>query len=158
MSARSVTPAAAAPTASPVGMRRGPTARGEFAGNMANCLHQFLGHPADGRKNFAQRKSGQDAAALLDPVLTLPGGTFFQRMIHLMANPTCLLDGLTHGVDQAGDRAVRPLLQVKALGRMVADPVATPGFAEVGVALAGVNQDDGDLGLVTVSLTDHFGG
>jgi hypothetical protein len=76
---------------------------------------------------------------LLDPVFAFPGGTFFQRMIHLMANPACLLDGFAHGVDQARDRAVRPLLQVKALGRMVADPVATPGFAEVGMAIPGVN-------------------
>jgi hypothetical protein len=125
---------------------------------MANRLNQFLGHPADGRENFAQRKSGQDAAALLDPVFAFPGGTFFQRMIHRMANPACLLNSFAHGEDQAGDRVVRPLLQVKALGRMVADPVATPGFAEVGMAIPGVNQDDGHLGLVSVTLADHFGG
>jgi hypothetical protein len=41
---------------------------------------------------------------------------------------------------------------------MVTDAVAATGFPEVRLALAGMDQDNGDFGLVAVTLADHFGG
>ncbi len=37
--------------------------RSELAGDVADGLDQFLGHPADRGENFAQGESRQDAAA-----------------------------------------------------------------------------------------------
>ena len=75
-----------------------------------------------------------------------------------MPDPACLLHGLAHGKDQAGNRHLRPLLKMKPLDGMMADAVTPAGFAEVRMALPSVDQDHGDLGLVPVALADHFGG
>jgi len=97
-------------------------------------------------------------AALPDPVLAFAGGAFFQGMVHFVADPTGLLDRLAHGKDQAGNRHLRPLLEMKAVNGMMSYPVAAAWFAEVGMTFAGVDEDDGDLGLVAVALPNHFGG
>ena len=129
MAARPMAPAAAVAAAAPMGMGGRAPARCELAGHVADGLNQLLGHPADGGENFAQGKTGQNPAALLDAVFAFPGGAFFQRMVDLMADSSCLLDGFAHGEDETGDRVIRPLLKVQALGRVVTNPIAAPGFA-----------------------------
>jgi hypothetical protein len=79
-------------------------------------------------------------------------------MVDLMADSAGLLDGLPHGKDQARDRHIGPLLQMEALGRVWPDPIPAAGLAEIGMTFAGVNEDDGDFGLVAVALADHLGG
>ena len=155
--AGSVTPASSSPSPVPAGMRRFP-ARGEFAGDMTDGLNQLLGHPTDGGKHLPQGQPRQDATPLLDPMLAFPGGPFFQGVIDLMTDPAGLLHGLPHGKNQTGDRCLRPLLEVQAMGLMRTDTITAAGFAEVGMTLAGMNQHHGHLGLVAVSLSDHFGG
>jgi hypothetical protein len=70
--------------------------RGELAGDVADGLDQLLGHPADGGENLAQGKPGQNAPALLDPVLAFAGGPFFQGVVDLMTDPAGLLNRLAH--------------------------------------------------------------
>jgi len=94
----------------------------------------------------------------LNAVFALAGGPFLQSMVDLVADPTGLLDGLAHRKDQAGDGHFGPLLQVEPVSLMVADPIAAAGFTEIGLALAGVDEHDGYLGLVSIALADHFGG
>jgi hypothetical protein len=47
---------------------------------------------------------------------------------------------------------------MEPVGRMGTDAIAATGFTQIGLALAGVDEDDGHLGLVSVTLPDHFGG
>ena len=51
--ARTVTPAAAPPSSPAVVGMSGFPAGGEFAGNVADDLDKFLGHPTDGGQNLA---------------------------------------------------------------------------------------------------------
>ena len=132
--------------------------RSELAGDVADGLDQFLGHPTDGGENLTQRQPGQNATALLDPVFTFAGGPFFQRVVDLVPDPAGLLHGLSHGKDETGNGHLRPLLQVEAVGRMVANAVAAAGFTEIGVTFARMDEDNGHLGLVSVTLADHLGG
>jgi len=125
---------------------------------MADRLHQFLGHPADGRQHLTQGKAGEHPTPLLDAVFTLAGGPFFEGMIDLVADPAGLLDGFPHGKDEAGDGHLRPLLQVQTMGMVLSDAIAAAGFSEVGLTFPGVNEDDGHLRLVAVALPDHLGG
>ena len=125
---------------------------------MANDLDELLGHPTDGGENLTQRQPGQNATALLDPVFTFAGGPLFQRVVDLVPDPAGLLHGLSHGKDETGNGHLRPLLQVEAVGRMVANAVAAAGFTEIGVTFARMNEDNGHLGLVSVTLADHLGG
>ena len=152
-----VAPAAAASAPTAVGVGGFP-AGGEFSGDLADGLDQLLGHPADGGEDLAERETGEDAAPLLNPVFAFAGGPFFEGVIHFMADPAGFLDGLAHGKNEAGNGNLRPLRKMEALDRMVTDSVAAAGFAEVGLAFAGMNEDDGDLGLVSVPLADHLGG
>jgi len=130
----------------------------ELAGHVANGLHQFLGHPADGGKDLAERKTRKDSAALLDSVFALACGPFFQGVVDFVTDPTRLFHGFAHGKDETGDGHFGPLLQMKPMSLVVANAIAAAGFAEIGLALAGVDEDDSDLGLVTITLADHLGG
>ena len=132
--------------------------RSELAGDVADGLDQFLGHPADRGENFAQGESRQDAAAWLDAVFAFAGGPLFQGVVDLVPDPAGLLHGLSHGKDETGNGHFRPLLQVEAVGRMVANAVAAAGFTEIGVTFARMDEDNGHLGLVSVTLADHLGG
>jgi len=130
----------------------------ELAGHVANGLHQFLGHPADGGKDLAERKTRKDSAALLDSVFALACGPFFQGVVDFVTDPTRLFHGFAHGKDETGDGHFGPLLQMKPMSLVVANAIAAAGFAEIGLALAGVDEDDSHLGLVTITLADHLGG
>jgi hypothetical protein len=152
-----VAPAAAASAPTAVGVGGFP-AGGEFSGDLADGLDQLLGHPADGGEYLAERETGEDAAPLLNPVFAFAGGPFFEGVIHFMADPAGFLDGLAHGKNEAGNGNLRPLRKMEALDRMVTDSVAAAGFAEVGLAFARVNEDNGDFGLMSVPLADHLGG
>ena len=150
-------PAAATSSPTAVGVGGFP-AGGEFSGDLADGLDKLLGHPADGGEDLAERKTREDAAPLLNPVFAFAGGPFFEGVVHFMADPAGFLDGLAHGKNEAGNGNLRPLRKMEALDRMVTDSVAAAGFAEVGLAFAGVNEDNGDFGLVAVALADHLGG
>jgi len=157
VAAAPVTPPAASAPPVPVGMRR-LAARGDFAGNVANGLNKFFGHPADGRENLTQGQPREDTPALLNAMFSLSGGPFLEGMIHLMADPAGLLDCFAHGKNQTWNRHLRPLLEVEALGLMMANTIATAGFSKVGKALPGVDKNNSHLGLMAIALPDHFGG
>jgi len=129
----------------------------ELASHLADGLDQLLGHPADGRQDFAQGESRQNTTTLLNAVLALPGGPLFQSMIDLVPDAAGFLDGLLHGKDQAGNGHLGPLLQMKAMSRMLSDPVTPAGLPEIGVTLASVDEHDRHLGLMAITLADHFG-
>lgn len=95
---------------------------------------------------------------MLDAMFAFASSPFFQGVVHLVTDPAGLLDGLPHGKDQTGNGHIGPLLQVKAVGWMVADPIASAGFPEIGLTLAGMDEHDGHLGLAAVPLPDHLGG
>jgi len=130
----------------------------ELAGHVANGLHQLLGHPANGGEDLAEWKTRKNPAALLDSVFALACGPFFQGVVDFVTDPTCLFHGFAHGKDETGDGHFGPLLQMKPMSLVVANAIAAAGFAEIGLALAGVDEDDSDLGLVTITLADHLGG
>ena len=123
-------PPATPPPAPPpmVGMGRSSPGA-EFAGDLAHGLNQLLGHPADRGKNLAQWQAGKQGPALPDAVFALAGGSFFQRVIHLVADPAGFLNSLPHGKNQARNGHLRPLLKVQALGVMMTNPIPAPGFS-----------------------------
>ena len=94
----------------------------------------------------------------MDSVFALAGGPLFQGMVDLVSDPAGFLDRFPHGKDQTRDGRLRPLRQVKAVDRVVSDPVTAAGLTEVRMTLAGMNEHDGHLGLVAVALADHLGG
>ena len=136
--AGTMTPAATPPPPAVVEVG-GFSAGGELPGDVTDSLDEFLGHPTHGRQNLAEREPRKDAAALLDAVLALPRGPFFQGVVYCVSDSASLFHRLAHGKDQAGDGGFRPLLKMKALDGMMADTVPAAGFTKVRMALAGVD-------------------
>ena len=91
-------------------------------------------------------------------MFAFPGGPLFKGMIHFVADAAGLFDGFAHGKDETGDGRLRPLGQMKTVDGVMADTVTAARFAEIGMTFAGVNEDDGHLGLMSIALPDHFGG
>lgn len=94
----------------------------------------------------------------MNAVFAFAGGALFQGVVDLVTDPTRLLHGFAHGKDQAGDRHLGPLRQVETVDGMVTDAVAAAGFAEIRMTFARMDEHNGHLGLMTVTLPDHFGG
>ena len=132
--------------------------RGKLAGDLAHGLHQLLGHPADRGKNFAQGESREQPPALLDTVFALARGSFLEGVIHAVADPAGLLDSLLHGKNQTRDGHLRPLRKVKAVGGMRPNSIPPPRFSQIRLTFTGMNEHNGHLGLMAVTLPDHLSG
>ena len=94
----------------------------------------------------------------MESVPALAGGPALQFMIHLVSDTSCLIDRLFHGKNEARDGLVGQVIETDFFQRNRTDPIPTSGFTQVGVTLPGVDQNDGNLRGVAVSLPDHFGG
>ena len=114
-STRSAAPATTAAPAPMVMMGR-LAARGELAGDVADGLNQFLGHPTDGGEDLPEGQTRQDPPALLDAVFALAGGPFFQCVVDLVTDPAGLLNRLYLSCSDTWSKPVQhvgiPLSQV----------------------------------------------
>jgi len=78
-----------------------------LAGDLSESLDEALGNPTDSGENLPDGNSWKDASlALGDAVLALPGGLFFQFLIHFMAYAASLLNRFLHGKDKTGNGLV----------------------------------------------------
>ncbi|KRO60805.1 MAG: hypothetical protein ABR82_06320 [Verrucomicrobia subdivision 6 bacterium BACL9 MAG-120507-bin52] len=87
---------------------------GDLAGDVADGLNQTTGHPADGRQQLADGKSGKAQATRfggLETVLTFAGRSPFQLVIYLVANSACFFDRLLHRKNKTGDRLIWELVE-----------------------------------------------
>ncbi len=134
---------------------------GDLAGDVADGLNQTTGHPADGRQQLADGKSGKAQATRfggLETVLTFAGRSPFQLVIYLVANSACFFDRLLHRKNKTWDRLIWELVEADFFKGNGANAVSAAGFPKVGVTFARVNENDGDLGSMAISLADHLGG
>jgi hypothetical protein len=91
-------------------------------------------------------------------VLAFAGSSFFQGMVDFVTDPARLFHGFPHGKDQTRDGHLRPLRQLESVGWMVTNTVAAARFTKIRMTFTRMDEHDGHLGLVAVTLADHLGG
>jgi len=128
-----------------------------LAGDFTNGLNEFQGELSDRGENLPDREARDHASlAMGDTVLALAGGSFFELLVHFVADAASLLDRLLHGEDETGNGLFGEMGQRGALKPGGSDAEPPPGLAQVGVAFARMNQNNRNLGGMAISLTDHL--
>ena len=130
-----------------------------LAGDFSHGLNQPQGKAPKGGKDLSDGDAREDPSfALRDAVLALAGGPFFELLVHFVADPAGFFNGLLHGEDKTGNGLIGEVGQRSALEPGRPNTKTSTWFAEVGMTLPCMNQNNGHFGGVSISLADHLGG
>ena len=132
---------------------------GDFASYVSNGTNEATGHPADSGEKLANRQAGQAKSAWLggfEAVFALASGPSFQLVIDLMSDSAGFFNRLFHGKNKAGDGLIGQVIETDFFQGNRTDSITTSGFAEVGMAFPCMNENDGNLWGVAISLPNHL--